>query len=59
MPIMQALSHTSRAYIWNADGLPGFINDVDIVKILKIADKRGELEQIKKWLLIDFDVFEE
>ena len=32
---MQEVSHTTRAFIWNADGLPGFVKEVDFVDILK------------------------
>ena len=30
MPLMQTLSHGTRAYIVNTDGLPGFVKNFDI-----------------------------
>ena len=41
MPIMQSLSHTTRAYIFNAQGLPGFVLKANIIKILKEFDRQG------------------
>ena len=35
LPLMQGLSHGTRAYIVNADGLPNFVKPVDIIKYLK------------------------
>ena len=37
MPLMQTLSHSTRAYIINADGLPGFLVK-DVFEVLKVAD---------------------
>ena len=48
-PLMQTISHATRAYIVNADGLPGFLVDVDIIEILKAADESEELEHCEKW----------
>ena len=31
MKMMQCLSHGTRAYIVNADGLPGFVLELDII----------------------------
>ena len=39
VPLMQNLSHGTRAYIVNADGLPGFVFSFDISKHLKEADE--------------------
>ena len=55
MPIMQSLSHTTRAYIINADGLRGFIFEVEIIKLLKEADQKGILDHAKMWQVIDLD----
>ena len=41
MRLMQCLSHGTRAYIINADGLPGFVYKFDIVQHLKQADEAG------------------
>ena len=30
MLLMQTASHTTRAFIWNADGLPGFVIEMDV-----------------------------
>ena len=53
MPLMQTLSHATRAFIVNANGLPGFVVQFDIVKHLKEEDKAGKLENAKKWQVID------
>ena len=54
MPILQKLSHSTRAYIVNSDGLPGFLIPkvlipFDLVKNLKAAEEAGDLEYAKKW----------
>ena len=49
MPIMQTLSNATRAYIINANGLPAFVFEVKIMTILREADKRGQLENAKRW----------
>ena len=41
MPLMQTLSHDTRAYIFNADGLPNFFTKFDIMKHLEEAEKAG------------------
>ena len=44
MPLLQTLSHRTRAYIVNAEGLPGFVIEMDIIKILQEAKlKNSEL----------------
>ena len=57
---MQCLSHGTRAYIVNEDGLAGFVLkfDVDIIPFLKKADKAGQLEHAKKYQLIDLNTLE-
>ena len=57
--IMQVLSHSTRAYIINADGLPGFLVKADLMYFLHVADKQGKLEQAKKWQVLDFDQINE
>ena len=47
IPILQRLSHSTRAYIVNADGLPGFFT-LDIFNILKNADEKGQLKYARK-----------
>ena len=59
MKIMQYLSHGTRAYIVNAEGLPGFVlNKFDIISILRKADDSGQLEHTKKFQVIDFNTIE-
>ena len=53
---MQRLSHGTRAFIVNADGLPGFLLDFDIIKHLKEADAAGQLEDARKWQIIDLGI---
>ena len=55
MPLLQTLSHGTRAYITNADGLHGFIMTFDISKHLKEADGAGQLESAKKWQEINLE----
>ena len=43
MKLMQCLSHGTRAYIVNADGLPGFVLKFDIPRFLREADEAGQL----------------
>ena len=47
MPIMQTLSHTTRAYIINANFLPGFLVEFDIIRHLEAAEGAGHLEVAK------------
>ena len=47
--LMQAISHSTRAFVWNADGLQGFIDRFDIIKLLKRADRDGTLAQVTEW----------
>ena len=55
MEKMQCLSHGTRAYIINADGLPGFLYKFDIIRHLEQADEAGQLEDIKKFQVINLD----
>ena len=48
MPLMQILSHSTRAFVVNAKGLSGFVYKFEIMRFLRIADKRGLLENAKK-----------
>ena len=34
LPMMQVLSHRTRAYIWNEDGLQGFVENLGLVEAL-------------------------
>ena len=35
VPLLQRLSHGTRAFIWNADGLKAFIPDTNVFPILR------------------------
>ena len=59
MWLMQSLSHSTRAFIQNADGLPGFVCMFKIMEILKEADAGGLLDHVKKWQQINFDQLKE
>ena len=48
MPLMQILSHSTRAFVVNAKGLSGFVYKFEVMRFLRIADKRGLLENAKK-----------
>ena len=52
---MQSLSHSTRAFIVNADGLLGFLLSFDIIEHLKAADESGNLEHTKKFLVISMN----
>ena len=41
LPLMQVLSHGTRAYILNENGLPGFVEEFDVIDILRGAEKEG------------------
>ena len=54
--ILQRLSHSSRAFIWNADGLPGFLVETDkVMWILEKAEKTQKIVQLSKWQHHDMD----
>ena len=46
--MMQTLSHSTRAFIFNAERLNGFLVKLDICQILHDAYENGELEQAGK-----------
>ena len=39
--LMMNISHATRAYIVNANGLSGFLENIEIIKFLKDSDARG------------------
>ena len=43
--LMQTLSHGTRAFIFNAKGLKGFLVNLDLCEMLNDAYKSGQLEQ--------------
>ena len=49
MPLLQKISHGTRAFMVNADGLPGFMLEFDIIQYLKQANAAGKLENAKKF----------
>ena len=52
-PLMQTLSHGTRAYIINADGLHCFLKDIHFDEFFRELDETGRLEYIKKWQRLD------
>ena len=56
--LMQTLCHSTRAYIVKEEGLRGFVFKMDIIKILKEADAKGKLVEVRKWQVIGFDELE-
>lgn len=46
--LLQILSHSTRAYIINAGGLPGFLIRIDVMNYLREADESGQLENARK-----------
>ena len=43
--LMQTLSHSTRAFIFNAKGLNGFLVNLDLCEILNDAKKSGQLQK--------------
>ena len=58
LPMMQRISHSTRAYIINAEGLPGFLIQIDFMQVLREADAKGRLKDAKKWHQIDLKEIE-
>ena len=59
LPLLQTISHATRAYIYHENGLPGFIFRFDIIKILKSADEKGQLKDAREWQEFDLDLLRE
>ena len=53
IPILQTLSHKVRAYIFNANGLQGFLINLDISWIIKDASIKQRLHLITRWQHVD------
>ena len=53
--MLQSISHVTRAYIINADGLNGFLIEIEIIKVLTESEKNGQLEIAKRWQMIDLE----
>ena len=58
IPMMQQISHRSRAYIWNSNGLQGFLVG-DILQILRYEKKQGNLAAFLKYQYINFEGIDE
>ena len=62
IPILQILCHGARTFIVSTDGLPRYIirnhKKKDIIKVLRDADKKGQLEIAREWQEIDLDLVE-
>ena len=52
---MQTISNATRAYIINADGLRGFLIEMDILKALREADESKQLENVRRWQEFDLE----
>ena len=51
------LSHKSWAYIWNTNGLQGFlIAKVPILEILQKFKENGTLDEIKVWHKLELEM---
>ena len=51
---LQVLSHRSRAYIYNANGLSGFLVEKRIIRTLELAKKDGSFEEWSRYLDVNF-----
>ena len=58
LPLLQTLSHKSRAFIWKANGLPGFVEQFNVINALREAKQSGKLDWILKWQMINFNDLE-
>ena len=47
--IMQSLSHSTRAYLWNENGLQGFLVAPELLVLLQVADECEALEDVTKY----------
>ena len=56
MPILQKLSHGTRAYIFNSNGLPGIFLEMQVMNVLKDADENGFLETARKSQEFDIEI---
>ena len=53
---LQRLSHGCRAFIWNANGLSGFLVKVEsVLWNLRLAEKNEQIKKIAKWQIVDMD----
>ena len=51
---LQVLSHRSRAYIYNANGLNGFLVEKRIIRTLELAKKDGSFDEWSRYLDVNF-----
>ena len=54
--MMQVLSHRTRAYIWNEDGLQGFVEKLGLIEALQRAHTLGSLADAMEWQMIDINI---
>ena len=55
MHLMQTLSHATRAFFVNADGLQGFLVQFDLITFLEDAEDKGQLEKAKEWQVLQLE----
>ena len=53
------MNHETRAFIVNAEGLPGFLVEYSLMKVLRQAETDGTLEKYTKWQIVDLKIVEE
>ena len=49
LPVLQQLSHGTRAYVWNAGGLKGFLVVSAIQGVLRKAFLSGEIQKVTEF----------
>ena len=47
--LLQELSHGARAFVWNLDGLTGYVKKVDVMVELRKVEARGVLTELTKY----------
>ena len=57
--LMQNLSHTTRAFIENSNGLNGFLPRFNIMDVVNDPKNSSLLDEALSWQVIDFDQLEE
>ena len=54
---MQKISHKTRAYYINANGIKPFIVPYSCIEDLRVAEDSGELENLTKYQYVDINEF--
>ena len=53
MPILQQMSHKTRAYAFNADGFKGFLLRLDPIRFFRRSDVKGLMNEVTQYQVVD------